>query len=75
MIIQILAIKYLNLLLFQNRMTPEQKLALIKRNTQEIVTEAELLDLLKKKKQPVVYRNRYHRPTAHRLLRLGSQDG
>ncbi|HLD79148.1 MAG TPA: tyrosine--tRNA ligase [Candidatus Nanoarchaeia archaeon] len=36
-------------------MNPEQKLALIKRNTQEIVTEAELLDLLKKKKQPVVY--------------------
>src|SRR3989338_1732781 len=36
-------------------MNPEQKLALIKRNTKEIVTEAELLDLLKKKKQPVVY--------------------
>src|SRR3989344_5931202 len=36
-------------------MNPEQKLALIKRNTQEIVTEAEFLDLLKKKKQPVVY--------------------
>ena len=33
----------------------EQKLALIKRNTQEIVTEKELLDLLKRKKQPTVY--------------------
>jgi len=36
-------------------MTPEQKLALLKRNTQEIVTEAELLTLLKTKKQPAVY--------------------
>ncbi|MEK6900087.1 MAG: tyrosine--tRNA ligase [Nanoarchaeota archaeon] len=36
-------------------MNTEQKLALIKRNTQEIVTEQELLDLLKKKKQPIVY--------------------
>ncbi|MEK6853292.1 MAG: tyrosine--tRNA ligase [Nanoarchaeota archaeon] len=36
-------------------MNPEQKLALIKRNTQEIVTEPELLELLKKKKQPTVY--------------------
>lgn len=36
-------------------MNPEQKLALVKRNTQEIVTERELLELLKKKKQPVVY--------------------
>lgn len=36
-------------------MTPEQKLELLKRNTQEIVTEEELLALLKKKKQPVVY--------------------
>ena len=32
-----------------------QKLELIKRNTQEIVTEEELLNLLKKKKQPSVY--------------------
>lgn len=36
-------------------MTPEEKLNLIKRNTQEIVTEEELLNLLKTKKQPVVY--------------------
>ncbi|MDP3640330.1 MAG: tyrosine--tRNA ligase, partial [Nanoarchaeota archaeon] len=36
-------------------MTPEEKLQLLKRNTQEIVTEDELLSLLKKKKQPVVY--------------------
>lgn len=36
-------------------MTPEQKLDLLKRNTQEIVTEEELLRLLKSKKQPAVY--------------------
>lgn len=36
-------------------MTPKQKLALIERNTQEIITEKALLDLIKKKKQPVVY--------------------
>ncbi len=36
-------------------LNPEQKLALIKRNTQEIITEEELLELLKKKKQPAVY--------------------
>ena len=36
-------------------MTPEQKLALLKRNTQEIVTEAEMLKLLQTKKQPAVY--------------------
>jgi len=36
-------------------MTPEEKLNLIKRNTQEIVTEDELKELLKKKKQPTVY--------------------
>lgn len=36
-------------------MTPEQKLEFIKRNTQEIVTEEELHDLLKTKKQPVAY--------------------
>ncbi len=36
-------------------MTPEEKLALLKRNTQEIVTEEELLALLKKKKKPSVY--------------------
>ena len=36
-------------------LTAEQKLALIKRNTQEIVTETELLTLLKMKKQPAVY--------------------
>jgi tyrosyl-tRNA synthetase len=33
----------------------KDKLALIKRNTQEIVTEEELLELLKKKKTPSVY--------------------
>ena len=36
-------------------MTPEEKLKLLKRNTQEIVTEEEMLELLKSKKQPVVY--------------------
>ncbi len=36
-------------------LTSEQKLALIKRNTHEIVTEDELLTLLKTKKQPAVY--------------------
>ncbi|MBI4983519.1 tyrosine--tRNA ligase [Candidatus Woesearchaeota archaeon] len=36
-------------------MTPEQRLELIKRNTQEIVTEWELLELLKRKTQPSVY--------------------
>ena len=36
-------------------MTPEEKLVLLQRNTQEIVTEDELLQLLKKKKQPSVY--------------------
>lgn len=36
-------------------MNPQEKLALIKRNAQEIVTEEELLELLKKKKQPVIY--------------------
>ena len=36
-------------------MTPEQKFALLKRNTQEIVTEDELRQLLKTKKQPAVY--------------------
>ncbi len=33
-------------------MTPEEKLALIKRNTQEIVTEGELLTLLQTRKKP-----------------------
>ena len=33
-------------------MTPEQKLALIKRNTQEIITEQELLALLQTRKKP-----------------------
>lgn len=33
----------------------EEKLALVKRNTEEIVEEKELIDLLKKKKAPVVY--------------------
>jgi tyrosyl-tRNA synthetase len=33
----------------------EEKLQLIKRNTQEIITEDELLELLKTKKHPVVY--------------------
>lgn len=33
----------------------EERLALIKRNTQEIVTEQELRELLKSKKKPVVY--------------------
>ena len=36
-------------------MTPEDKLALIKRHSQEIVTEAELLHLFQTKKTPVVY--------------------
>jgi len=36
-------------------MTPQEKFNLIKRNTQEIVTEDELKDLIQKKKQPVVY--------------------
>lgn len=36
-------------------MNYEEKLALIKRNVQEIVKEEELADLLKKKKRPVVY--------------------
>ena len=36
-------------------MTPEEKFELIKRNTQEIVTEQELKKLLKEKKQPAVY--------------------
>ena len=36
-------------------MTPKEKLELIKRNSQEIVTEDELLSLLKTKKQPSVY--------------------
>jgi tyrosyl-tRNA synthetase len=36
-------------------MTPEEKFQLIKRNTEEIVTEAELKELLKTKKTPAVY--------------------
>ena len=36
-------------------MTPEDKLALIKRHSKEIVTEAELLHLFQTKKTPVVY--------------------
>ncbi len=36
-------------------MTPEEKFELIKRNTEEIVTEEELKELLKAKKQPAVY--------------------
>ncbi|MBR9691731.1 tyrosine--tRNA ligase [Candidatus Woesearchaeota archaeon] len=36
-------------------MNVDEKLALIKRNTQEIVTEDELIKLLKTKKQPAVY--------------------
>lgn len=36
-------------------MKVEEKLEIIKRNTQEIVTEEELKDLLKKKKKPAVY--------------------
>ena len=36
-------------------MTPKEKLELLKRNTQEIITEKELLELLKEKKQPAVY--------------------
>lgn len=36
-------------------MTPEEKLKLLKRNTQEIVTEEELVKLLQTKKQPSVY--------------------
>ncbi len=33
----------------------DERFELVKRNTQEIITEEELKDLLKKKKQPVVY--------------------
>ena len=36
-------------------MNLNEKFKLIKRNTKEIVTEEELKNLLKKKKQPVVY--------------------
>ena len=36
-------------------MNAEEKLKLIKRNTQEIVTEKELKELLEKKKKPAVY--------------------
>jgi len=36
-------------------MTPEEKFELIKRNTEEIVTEDELKKLLKEKKQPAMY--------------------
>lgn len=36
-------------------MTPEEKFALISRNTQEIVTVEELKNLLKEKKHPVIY--------------------
>ena len=36
-------------------MTPEEKFELIKRNTEEIITEEELKELLKNKKTPAVY--------------------
>ncbi|MBU1988508.1 MAG: hypothetical protein KKD94_03445 [Nanoarchaeota archaeon] len=36
-------------------MNPQQKFSLLKKNTEEIITEQALLSLLKKKKQPVVY--------------------
>ncbi len=36
-------------------MTPEEKFELIKRNTEEIITEDELKDMLKKKDKPAVY--------------------
>ena len=36
-------------------MDVNEKLELIKRNTQEIVTEEELVELLKKNKKPCVY--------------------
>ena len=36
-------------------MTPEERFELIKRNTEEIVTEQELKKLLKEKKQPAMY--------------------
>ncbi|MBU3906914.1 MAG: tyrosine--tRNA ligase [Nanoarchaeota archaeon] len=36
-------------------LTAEEKFELIKRNTEEIITESELKELLKKKKKPVVY--------------------
>ena len=36
-------------------MDTKEKIALIKRNTVEIVTEAELEKLLKEKKQPITY--------------------
>ncbi len=36
-------------------MNVDERFALVKRNTQEIITESELKELLRKKKQPVVY--------------------
>lgn len=36
-------------------MNPEERLALITRNLQEVINQEELLDLLKKKKEPSVY--------------------
>ncbi|VVB82240.1 Tyrosine--tRNA ligase [uncultured archaeon] len=36
-------------------MNVEEKLALIKRNTEEIITEKELRELLEKKKKPIIY--------------------
>jgi tyrosyl-tRNA synthetase len=40
---------------FNSKMDVKERLELIKRNTQEIVTEEELKELLKKKKKPAVY--------------------
>ncbi len=48
-------INYLNQFWFLQTMDIQQKLSLIKRNTQEIITEEELVKLLKGKKQPAVY--------------------
>lgn len=50
-----LPIKYLNKADFFAPMKPEEKLALISRNTQEIITESELLNLLKQNNRPAVY--------------------
>lgn len=38
-----------------NNMNTKEKLSLIKRNTEEIVTEEEIIKLMNKKKKPVVY--------------------
>lgn len=51
----IFPVKYLYSAKFNRNMTPQEKLDLLKRNTQEIVTEKELFKVIKEKKQPAVY--------------------